>query len=129
MNLPISYTGIQHFALTITDMERSLAFYEKLGFVKLRELGPKTLIGNEVMVIGLEVAADTQERFDPRRVGLDHLSFQMASVADLEATAAYFDEQGIPHGDITDLSEHDLPLVILPFYDPDGIALEFTAVL
>jgi glyoxylase I family protein len=129
MNLPINFHGIHHFALSVTDMDRSLAFYQRLGFKKVMDLGSKVIIGNESLVVGLETSADAGDHFNPHRVGLDHLSFVVNSMADLEAAMAYFNDQDIAHGEITDLSEHGLPMLILPFFDPDGIALEFTLVL
>ncbi len=127
MNLPIQHTLVHHVALTVTDMARSLVFYQQIGFEKFAEFGPKTLTSNGTVMIGLEASAPAADRFDEKRVGLDHLSFQVFSREDLDSAVAYFDEQGIPHGGITDLV--DFGIAVLPFYDPDGIALEFTATL
>ena len=127
MNLPIKHTLVHHVALTVTDMERSLAFYHQVGFEKFAEFGSKSLVSNGTVMIGMEACAAVTDRFDEKRVGLDHLSFAVESRDDLETAVAYFDEQGIPHGGITDLT--DFGIVVLPFYDPDGIALEFTASL
>lgn len=125
MNLPIQHTLIHHLGLTVTDVERSLAFYNQIGFEKVAEFGPKTLVGNGAVMLSLEAAAPQSARFDVKQVGLDHVSFQVASRTDLETAMAYFNEQGIAHGGITDLDAFNI--AILPFYDPDGIALEFTA--
>ncbi len=127
MNLPIKHTLVHHLALTVTNMERSLAFYHQLGFEKFAEFGPKSLISNGTVMIGMEACAAATDRFDEKRVGLDHLSFQAASREDLETAVTYFDEQDIPHGGITELN--DFGIAVLPFYDPDGIALEFSASL
>lgn len=127
MNLPIQHTLVHHVALTVTDIERSLVFYQQIGFEKIAEFGPKHLVSNGTVMIGLEACAAAADRFDEKRVGLDHLSFQVANREDLETTMAYFNEQGISHGGITDLV--DFGIAVLPFYDPDGIALEFTALL
>ena len=127
MSLPIIFTGLHHFSLSVTDLSRSLEFYEKLGFHKIGEFKEKTLVSNNNMIIGLEIAEDTTDKFNPKRVGLDHLSFQVDKVEDLETAVSYFDEVGISHGEITNLSEYGIPILILPFFDPDGIALELTA--
>jgi glyoxylase I family protein len=125
MSLPIKHDLVHHLALTVTDMDRSLAFYAKLGFNKVAEVGPKSLVSNGTVIIGLGAMAPVDDRFDPERVGLDHLSLQVANRADLEAAMMYFEAEGIPHGGMTELEAFGM--VILPFFDPDGIALEFTA--
>ncbi len=43
------------------------------------------------------------DRFSENRVGLDHVSFSVGSHAELEAAAAYLDEQGVTRGEIRDL--------------------------
>ena len=48
-----------------------------------------------------------------------------AGLADLEAAAAYFDEQGISHGGIKDLGR--LGIYVMAVRDPDNIQLELTA--
>ena len=66
------------------------------------------------------VAAD---RFDEDRTGLDHLSFSVASRADLDAAAARLDELGVAHEAVKDIGAG----LLLEFRDPDGIALELMA--
>ena len=88
-------------------------------------------------ILGFSIVAVTSLMFYLRyKMPFSHLPLAASLVAifiisldvdALKTAAAYLDEQGIPHGDMTDLSEHGLPIVIMPFYDPDGIALEFTA--
>lgn len=63
------------------------------------------------------------DRFDPDRVGLDHLSFSVAT-ARPGAAVRLFDEHGVPHGAITRLPSFGID--VLPFDDPDGIQLELT---
>ena len=65
------------------------------------------------------------DRFDPFRVGLDHLSFSVPTRADLDAAVRLLDERGVEHGPIRELVA--LGLCFLAFFDPDGIALELTA--
>lgn len=125
MSLPIKHTLVHHAALTVTDMERSVAFYAQIGFAKVAEFGPKTLVSNGTVILGLGSSTIAGDRFDENRVGLDHLSFAVESRADLETAVAYFNEYNIPHGGITDLAAFGIS--ILAFHDPDNIALEFTA--
>jgi len=74
--------------------------------------------------MGLRPAAAAGDRFDPDRVGLDHLSFSVATREDLEEAVRLFDEHGVTHGAITRLPSFGID--VLPFNDPDGIQLELT---
>lgn len=132
---------IHHLRLTVTDLDRSRQFYtELLGFDVAVESPPaddpsaaeafKILFGGVVMtrgnlIMGLRPMAASGDRFDPNRVGLDHLSFSVASHGDLEHALRLFDERGIPHGQITTLPSFGID--VLPFEDPDGVQLELTA--
>ena len=133
--------GIHHLRLTVTDVERSRAFYTGLlGFDVAAESPPpddpsadevfKILFGGVVMIrgnliMGLRPMAPHGDRFDPDRVGLDHLSFGVASRADLEQAARLLDEHGVPRGEIASLPSFGID--VLPFEDPDGVQLELTA--
>lgn len=63
--------------------------------------------------------------FDPDRVGLDHLSFSVASRGDLGQAVRVFEERGVVHGQIASLPSFGID--VLPFEDPDGVQLELTA--
>jgi glyoxylase I family protein len=133
--------GIHHLRLTVTDLERSREFYTSvLGFdVAVTSPPPddpsaaevfKILFGGIVMIrgnllMGLRPMAPAGDRFDPDRVGLDHLSFSVASRADLENAIKLLDERGVAHGAITSLPSFGID--VLPITDPDGIQLELTA--
>ena len=125
----------------MTDVQRSREFYTSLlGFQVAVESPPagdpsadevyKILFGGMVMIrgnliMGLRPVAPAGDRFDPDRVGLDHLSFGVASREDLEQAARLFDERGVAHGEITRLPSFGID--VLPFKDPDGVQLELTA--
>jgi catechol 2,3-dioxygenase-like lactoylglutathione lyase family enzyme len=111
---------IHHLRLTVTDLERSRQFYTSLlGFEIAAESPPpddpsagevfKILFGGVVMIrgnllLGLRPMAPAGDRFDPDRVGLDHLSFGVTSRDDLERAARLFDEHGVTRGEITSLA-------------------------
>ena len=132
---------IHHLRLTVTDIGRSRAFYTGLlGFDVAAESPPaddpsaeetyKVLFGGIVMtrgnlLMGLRPVAPANDRFDDDRVGLDHLSFSVPGRDDLERAVSLFDENGVPHGEITALPSFGI--YILPFRDPDNIQLELTA--
>jgi hypothetical protein len=77
------------------------------------------------LLLGLRPMAPSGDRFDPDRVGLDHLSFGVPGRGDLEQAGRLFDDHGVPHGEITTLAGFGID--VLPFEDPDGVQLELTA--
>ena len=133
--------NIHHLRLTVTDVARSRQFYTSLlGFEVAVESPPpddpaaaevfKILFGGCVMIrgnllMGLRPMAPESDRFDPDRVGLDHLSFSVASHADLQQAIQLFDEHRVTHGEITTLPSFGID--VLSFEDPDGMQLELTA--
>jgi glyoxylase I family protein len=141
--MPVQLVGgpIHHLRLTVTDINRSREFYTGLLGLQVAVESPPAddpsaeamypvLWGGIVMVsgsllLGLRPVAPGGDRFDENRVGLDHLSFSVASRADLESASRMLDEQGVPHGEIRRLEGFGID--ILPFRDPDNIQLELTA--
>lgn len=127
----ITTGAVHHVALTVSDVVRAADFYTKLlGFQKLMEFGPRILVGNGSLIIGLTPPPDPSQaiqgdRFNENRIGLDHLSFSVASRADLVDAARLLEEQGVEHGEVTDLG--GLGISILAFRDPDNIQIELTA--
>jgi glyoxylase I family protein len=132
---------IHHLRLTVTDVARSRQFYTSLLGFEVAVESPlpgdpaaaetfKILFGGCVMIrgnllMGLRPMAPESDRFDPDRVGLDHLSFSVASRAELEQAVQLFDERGVTHGEITTLPSFGID--VLSFEDPDGVQLELTA--
>ncbi len=140
----ISTTGLHHLRITVTDLARSRAFYEQvLGFQVAAESpgdpsdpavrdDPAQLYGGVVfatngILFGLRPVAPGDDAFVSTRVGLDHVSFGVASQAELEAAAAALQERGIEHGEVMELAAFGI--AILSFSDPDGVHLELTAPL
>jgi len=137
----IATGGIHHLRLTVTDVNRSREFYTQLlGFEvavdspaaddPAAEAAYPVLWGGCVMVrgdllLGLRPVAPSGDRFDENRVGLDHLSFNVGSRAELEAAVKLFDERGVAHGPIKALD--GFGILVLPFRDPDNIQVELTA--
>lgn len=135
MSIPVrSYA---HVRLTVTDIEASRAFYEKVFGLPVAHEVPEhadettkdelAWLDNGVVfalgssLLGLRPVA--QDTFDENRVGLDHLSLSVDSHEDLLAAATTLDELGVPREDIKDIGAG----YILEFRDPDNIALELFA--
>lgn len=123
---------IHHLVLTVSDVQRSTDFYTNhFGFQKVAEFGNRTILHNGALLLVLTpppnpAQAIPEDRFDENRLGLDHVSLQVSSREELEAAAAYFDEQGIEHGEIKDLGA-GFAIYVMAVRDPDNIQLELTA--
>ncbi|HEX8496439.1 MAG TPA: VOC family protein [Actinomycetales bacterium] len=135
----IPVTGFAHVRLTVTDIDRSRQFYDSVfglpvAFEVPADADETTraaldfLYGGVIYqlggsLLGLRPAATGDDRFDENRSGLDHLSFAVASRADLDAAVEHLDELGIEHGQVKDIGAG----FILELRDPDGVALELYA--
>jgi catechol 2,3-dioxygenase-like lactoylglutathione lyase family enzyme len=120
-----------HIRLTVTDPARSREFYARLGFEVAMEFPDGALVSNGALLLGLRTGPDATrtragDRFDPNRVGLDHVAIGVASRSEIESAARIFDEHGIVHGEIVDLGAA-FKLYVMMVEDPDGIQLELTA--
>ena len=118
---------IYHLRLTVTGVQRRREFYTRLlGFQVAVEAPPPggpgadeafgVLSGGVVMIrgnvmMGLRPVAAAGDRFDPDRVGLDHLSFSVAARGDPEEAVRLFDEHGVRHGAITRLASFGIDLL------------------
>jgi glyoxylase I family protein len=135
--MPIATKSFSHVRLTVTDIDRSRAFYDAIfGLPVLFEVPPEVedpsaagldfLFGGVIYQLGdslfglRPVATDT---FDEDRVGLDHLSFAVDSRDELDRAVALLDERDIDHAGVKDIGAG----FILEFRDPDNIALELFA--
>lgn len=123
------FPPLNHVALTVRDLAISIPWYEALfGAAAIidEDTDPDMhhtvyLLGNGTL-FGLHqhVKPAPDDEFSEFRVGLDHVSFGLASRSELEEWAVRLDELGIKHGGIKDASYGSG----LSFRDPDGIALE-----
>lgn len=128
--------GIHHVALTVTDLDLSRAWYQRL-----LDSGPVidedvpaipghhpgfhhtvfVLSGGTILALHHHETTHGAEGFDERRPGLDHLGFPATDRGDLERMQARLERLGVRHSGIV---ADDLGFG-LSFRDPDGIALEF----
>ncbi|MDT8915218.1 VOC family protein [Amycolatopsis sp. PS_44_ISF1] len=137
---------VHHLRLTVTDVARAQAFYtEVLGlsvavaeppaqddpdyWLMLSNLQGGVVLTNGSFQLGLRPCDEPRrhagDRFDPRRVGLDHVSFQVGGHEELGRIRELCARRGYEHGEITELKP--IGIAVLSVTDPDGIQLELTA--
>jgi catechol-2,3-dioxygenase len=131
MGVPI--IGISHVDLSVRNRVASAQWYcDVLGFdISGEGASAKFGITSTVLVhpntplsIALiEHRENPGERFDERRCGLDHLSFELPADFDLETWARSLAEKGYEVPPIGD--DDGVPLVVLR--DPDNIQIELYA--
>lgn len=132
MSNSLTTGSVHHLTLTVTNVARSVEFYTALlGFQLAMELGPRRLLSNGSLIVALTPPSDPAQAqqgdcFNENRVGLDHVSLNVAHRTDLDTAVRLFDEHGVAHGAIKDLGPA-LGLYVLAFRDPDNIQLELTA--
>ncbi len=118
-------TGVNHISLSVTDLDRSEAFYTKvLGLVRMTDLGDVRVLVEPTSGFQVALAAPPQRTgstFSELNTGLDHIGLSAGSRADLEEWVRRFDAVGVRYTPILDLplGHH------LNFRDPDDIAWEF----
>jgi glyoxylase I family protein len=120
------FTGIHHIALTVSDADRSAAWYRALlGLTEVlrgddETVSYRVLTGDSVAIGVRQYHTVVPDRFDELRTGLDHLAFGVSSRDELEEWEQLLRERGIP---FTPIAETPIGAVIV-FRDPDNIQLE-----
>ena len=127
----MAFPGLQHVALTVSDLERSTQWYSRLfgadPVLDEDEQGGTfhhtvyELEGGMLFGLHTHMGNETKDRADENRTGLDHVSFGLSGTAELERWQSRLDELGIEHGGIKKGHYGSG----LSFRDPDNIGLEF----
>ena len=123
----VTFAGISHVALTVTDLDISQRFYtEVLGFVAVLDVGYGRICVHPSTGFTLGLAKHEAAHggaFTELNTGLDHLGLVASSREELEQWERRFDQYGVVYTPIRDMEmgHH------LNFRDPVGIALEFDA--
>lgn len=135
--MPITTSAFAHLRITVTDIDRSRAFYDSVfGLPVAVELPADAdattrealafLFGGVIYQLGdslFGLRPVASDRFDEDRVGLDHVSFLVDSRDALDAAVSTLDDLGVAHEDIKDVGAG----YVLEFRDPDNVALELFA--
>ena len=119
--------GVSHVSLTVRDLNRSCAWYTEVLEWKeqVRSRGETTSFAHGVLPSGLSIVLREHDQgigdpFDERRPGLDHLSFSVETMADLDKLEESLAKDG---SEFTPKREQPFGW-LLAFRDPDNIALE-----
>jgi glyoxylase I family protein len=136
MNQRPPMAGFHHFSATVTNVETSLSWYQRvLGLERLpgefphygNEGGGYEVIltdFNAGIIIGLEHhTANDGQPFDETRTGLDHIAISVPSRSDLNSWEEWLDSLAVSHSGVTDV-DGPLKFSTLVFRDPDNIQLE-----
>jgi len=129
-------TGYHHFAPTVSDVEASAQWYERVfGMTRVPAAFPHhggeeggfavvLMEPRSGIVLGLHHHnSNPGQPFDERRTGLDHMSFAVTARADLDAWAGWLDRLGVENSGVTDTGD-PVPYSVVVFRDPDNIQLE-----
>ena len=132
-------TGIHHISLTVSDLDASLEWYQRLlGAERIPMKFPhyeREDTGYGVLLVeprsGLMIGLHTNtgndgQQFDEARTGLDHVGLNAGTRADLETWTAWLDELGVEHSGIR-TGDEPMAFSTVVFRDPDNIQLELFA--
>ena len=137
----LATASLHHIALTVTSLERSVPWYEKVFGIGFQMDAPhqggtaKLLADREwkLIIVLHQHDANEREHFSPTRTGLDHVGFMVPTRADLEAWQAHLEAHGVRRSAVAATALTQSPIAdepygaVLVFRDPDNIQLEFFA--
>ncbi|MBD8539926.1 VOC family protein [Frigoribacterium sp. CFBP 8751] len=122
-------SGYAHVAITVSDLDTSLAFYEKLlgsgpvGRIELDGLDRRIFSVGNGQIFGVTAyTGGSSAAFDPTVPGLDHIGL---AVTDRDGVVAW-QEHATSVGIESDLQDADFGHALM-IKDPDGNQIEFFA--
>jgi len=128
--MKLNATGLSHLGLRVTNLARAKHFYvDTLGCQLVRETDRGVLVNVYGMLVALyetDSYSSNYDRFNPFRVGLDHLALAVENPGILEDLKRDLDAAEVRNNGVEEDPEtHDK---YISFYDPDGIAWELYSI-
>lgn len=129
--MTVAILGIDHIYITVSDLERSVLFYDKLmqflGFKKGTDpIGgqPHVHYFNRVIQYTIRSAKPNAGNHDPFVPGLHHICFQVADKNSVDEIAQGLETIGIEASVPRIYTDYGVDYYAIYFKDPDGIELE-----
>ncbi|MDX6226567.1 MAG: hypothetical protein QOE64_2943 [Frankiales bacterium] len=136
--MTIAPARLHHIALTVSDLDTSVPWYEKVFGVSYRmdvphEGGNAKLLTDDAWQLGFALHvhdASAGELFLESRTGLDHVGLVVPTRDDLVAWQDHLEGHGVQRMDAADKPLTQSPIsdqpygAVLVFRDPDNIQLE-----
>jgi catechol-2,3-dioxygenase len=118
-----------HIGLSVTDLDRSLAFYREVLALDLMQASADGERRYAFLGAGgrlfLTLWQQSADRFEPRQAGLHHLAFELPTFEAVQHIEAKLRARGVsPHYDGVVPHREGGDSAALFFSDPDGIRLE-----
>lgn len=129
---------LHHLAITVTDLDASVAWYESVFGIKHRldaphEGGTGKLLADDAMELVIVLHRHDRNdgsHFAETVTGLDHVGFSVPTRADLEAWQEHLEAHGVRRADVAGTALTQSPIAdefygsVLVFRDPDNVQLE-----
>ncbi|MDQ6927094.1 MAG: VOC family protein [Actinomycetota bacterium] len=134
----ITLPQLHHIALTVTDVDESVGWYENVFGLQFKmdvphEGGVGKLLADDAMQLVIVLHRHDRNdlaAFGETVTGLDHVGFMVPRRADLEAWQEHLEAHGVTRGDAAEKPLTQSPIAdenygsVLVFRDPDNIQLE-----
>ena len=134
----VTQPRLHHLALTVTDLDASVRWYESVfGVTFLMDAPHQGGVGRvlanenrELMIVLHRHDTNGGELFGETSTGLDHAGFLVPTRADLEAWQNHLEVLGVTLADTADKPLTQSPICdeaygsVIVFRDPDNIQLE-----
>jgi catechol 2,3-dioxygenase-like lactoylglutathione lyase family enzyme len=134
---PVRRTGVDHFDLVVSSLDRSLVLYRELlaplGYTRasdiIGERGERVVYlgGQRVVPVSLR-QAQTPGAHDRYRVGIHHVAFEAPSREVVDERLGWAKEAGLEIEDAPREYDYRPGYYAGFFYDPDGLKLEIVHV-